>query len=620
MIIFSVVDFNSFIHPEWELDILAWNNDTTSGVEYWRRVLMSLSGAASFTGAMCVVLTTFGKLSCYFWGTINCILYGLFAFAYGYGGDAQLNIVFFLPMQFWGILTWKDHIDESNENTVQGRSLKIWEWILTLCFGVGIYFGFYYEIPKFVEAVGGEYLFYDNDTARILDAATNSLNIIGQLLSLYRFWEQWFFWITVDCLQIAMYAGIAGFGINFNILFMWCLFLTNALFGLALWVKRLYDDKKKKKYLKKLGSNENFISKEEDKKYKTGLIIDFFYPLTQSHHEFINKACNKCEKVYIVICERNQNEFPKTSLRRQWIEEIHQGSSIHKILIGKLVSDDIKDIEKFMMETIFDQIPKAEAHEFFQMFYSSENHGRLFLNALLGVTSSNIQYEFKLFDTFSFQVQNGKIICDKKNYLDLVHPVCRKYYVPRIVLLGPESCGKTTLAKKLAEYYDTPWVKEYGHDYCEEKLKNQPKSEIMENDPEVFYQWTDDDFIHISSEQSKLEDNLVGEANRFLICDTDSFTTNIWYERYMNKRLESLEDIHKVHAEKVAFFFYFLFNPKGLPFVQDGTRDGEKIREWMFDLFKKRLNEENKLFFVVAGTYDEMENQIKKHIQEMFYI
>lgn len=154
MIIFSVVDFNSFIHPEKELDILKWNNDELMGIEYWRRVLMSLSGAASFTGAVSVVLTTYGKLSSYFWGVINCILYGLFAFSYGYGGDAQLNIIFFLPMQFWGMYTWKDNIDETDER-VKSRKLGLIGWVLCLAFGFGISCAFYFEIPHFVTAIQG---------------------------------------------------------------------------------------------------------------------------------------------------------------------------------------------------------------------------------------------------------------------------------------------------------------------------------------------------------------------------------------------------------------------------------------------------------------------------------
>jgi nicotinamide mononucleotide transporter len=159
MVIFSIVDFNSLIYPERQLEILKWNNDEAMGIEYWRRVLMSLSGAASFTGAVCVVLTTYGKLSSYFWGVINCILYGLFAFAYGYGGDAQLNIVFFLPMQFWGMYTWKDSIDETDER-VNSRKLGILGWIVCLTLGFGVSCGFYFEIPHFVNAIQGKFLIW----------------------------------------------------------------------------------------------------------------------------------------------------------------------------------------------------------------------------------------------------------------------------------------------------------------------------------------------------------------------------------------------------------------------------------------------------------------------------
>jgi nicotinamide riboside transporter PnuC len=50
-----------------------------------------------------------------------------------------------------------------------------------------------------------------------------------------RYTDQWYFWIMNDILQIAMFSGVAGFGVNFNILFMWCLFLVNAFYGLYCW-------------------------------------------------------------------------------------------------------------------------------------------------------------------------------------------------------------------------------------------------------------------------------------------------------------------------------------------------------------------------------------------------
>ena len=107
VVTFNILDFNKITSKKSDTDdstLLKYTNDEKAGIEYWRRILMCLSAAAAFTGAMSVVLTTLGKISSLFWGIINCVLYGLYAFAYGYAGDAQLNIVFFLPMQYYGEL------------------------------------------------------------------------------------------------------------------------------------------------------------------------------------------------------------------------------------------------------------------------------------------------------------------------------------------------------------------------------------------------------------------------------------------------------------------------------------------------------------------------------------
>jgi nicotinamide mononucleotide transporter PnuC len=240
-ITFSIVNFNALIYPNSGLLILNWYNDEANGIEFWRRVIMELSGVASFTGVICVVLTTAGKITSYFWGIINCIFYGVFAFTYGYAGDAQLNIILFLPMQFIGIYLWEENLDDTQ--TAKSRSLKYWQWLaigmLTCGFGVA----FYYEIPVFAKALTGTYYFEGKLIPRILDSVANALSITAQILSLYRFWQQWIFWIAIDCIQIAMYAGIAGYGIQFNIMVMWILFLINATVGLYRWIGRYSDSK-----------------------------------------------------------------------------------------------------------------------------------------------------------------------------------------------------------------------------------------------------------------------------------------------------------------------------------------------------------------------------------------
>lgn len=234
-IVFSFIDFNYLTDPENNPSIYTVVNDRLYGVEEWRSQLMCVSGAASFTGVLSVVLTTKGKITSFFWGAINSLLFGLFSYAYGYAGDAQLNLFFFLPMQFVGIYCWGKNI---SDGTVRSQRLSVFQWIGCLAVSVGIAFAFYYEIPVFAESLTGIYYFEGFDFLRQLDSVNNALSIVAQILSIYQFSEQWYWWITVDCIQIAMYSGVAGYGIIINILVMWLLFLLNALAGCYAWHMR----------------------------------------------------------------------------------------------------------------------------------------------------------------------------------------------------------------------------------------------------------------------------------------------------------------------------------------------------------------------------------------------
>lgn len=94
-----------------------------------------------------------------------------------------------------------------------------------------------------------------------------------------------------------------------------------------------------------------------------------------------------------------------------------------------------------------------------------------------------------------------------------------------------------------------------------------------------------------------MEDNLAKHANRVLICDTNSFATEIWHERYVGYM--SL-DVAKVSAKSKADLY--LITDTDIPFVQDGTRDGEHQRENMHQRFVQELTHLRQKFIVVSGT------------------
>lgn len=170
--------------------------------------------------------------------------------------------------------------------------------------------------------------------------------------------------------------------------------------------------------------------------------------------------------------------------------------------------------------------------------------------------------------------------------------------IKKICIVGAESTGTTTMAKALAQHYQTVWVPEYGRIYSESKL-------YLKN----YEQWTTNEFVHIAREQSRMEDSLKELANGILICDTNAFATAIWHERYMGKKSKEVEQI----AKQRDYDLYLLTNVD-IPFVQDGTRDGEHIREWMHNRFESELQKQHVPYVVLSGSH---EKRLKKAIKQI---
>jgi NadR type nicotinamide-nucleotide adenylyltransferase len=162
----------------------------------------------------------------------------------------------------------------------------------------------------------------------------------------------------------------------------------------------------------------------------------------------------------------------------------------------------------------------------------------------------------------------------------------------RIALIGAESVGKTTLCEQLAAHYDTVWVAEYGREHWEKKIAEQGV-------PGEIPAWTDDEFIHIAEEQQRRENEAATRANRVLICDTNAFATATWFERYAGTRHP---DVDALGARDIVDLY--LIPSPDVPFMQDGVRDGEKIREWMHARFLELIRANGTPYVLITGAYD----------------
>ena len=89
----------------------------------------------------------------------------------------------------------------------------------------------------------------------------------------------------------------------------------------------------------------------------------------------------------------------------------------------------------------------------------------------------------------------------------------------KIVLFGPECTGKTTLAKQLAENYNTLWVPEFSRDYAENKLA---RNEAL----------TKKDVLPIAIGQMQLENSYSEKVTDLLFCDTNLLETKIYSDSH----------------------------------------------------------------------------------------
>jgi nicotinamide riboside kinase len=181
----------------------------------------------------------------------------------------------------------------------------------------------------------------------------------------------------------------------------------------------------------------------------------------------------------------------------------------------------------------------------------------------------------------------------------------------RVVLVGSESTGKTTLAHDLraalarrgGAFAETRWVPEYGRDYTIAKLA-QARARAAAGRlplPEMAdLVWTTRDFVAIAVEQNALEERCARITGQVLICDTDTLATAIWHERYLGARSP---DVEALVIQRPSL--YLLTHHDDVPFESDEIRDGEHLRAWMTGAFVARLRGTVHRVGLVRGTRDQ---------------
>ena len=318
---------------------------------------------------------------------------------------------------------------------------------------------------------------------------------------------------------------------------------------------------------------------------KRGLVIGKFMPLHYGHIALIEFAAAHCDEL-IVSMSSNSTDVISGELRLSWINESFKDQP--NIKAFNIADDFDNDALSLAERTQIWARRMQQVYPPINIVFSSEEYGIPFA-AALQAEYKNFDPERKLFPVSATQIRGNPF-----GYWNFIPKMVRPFYVKKICFYGPESTGKSAMAKRLAEYYQTEFVPEVAREI------------VSSNEFSV------DDIIKIGHAQTQRILNKTKTANKILFCDTDLITTQIYCRHYLSEVPSVLFKLEK----QINYAHYFLFDID-VPWVADGMRDLKESREEMFMVFKAELKKRNIAYQLVSGTYHEREKFLRSEIDQL---
>lgn len=193
-----------------------------------------IGSVAGIAGVLCVVLVAKGSIWNYLFGLVNVSMYAYISYKASLYGDAALNALYYLPMQFIGWWQWRRRGAAVSEAEAGGKSVQVkarrFSWNQRVALALGC--------MAAVVAVGFV-LQHFGDPQPFKDSTTTVLSIVAQALMALAFMEQWVLWIITNIVSVVMWVicvtrGEAHAGV---MVIMWSFYLLNSLNGLRVWMK-----------------------------------------------------------------------------------------------------------------------------------------------------------------------------------------------------------------------------------------------------------------------------------------------------------------------------------------------------------------------------------------------
>ncbi|RYY19517.1 MAG: cytidyltransferase-like domain-containing protein [Cytophagaceae bacterium] len=342
---------------------------------------------------------------------------------------------------------------------------------------------------------------------------------------------------------------------------------------------------------------------------RTGLVVGKFWPPHRGHQLLLETAAAQVTELLVLVYANPDDTQHPAPARAQWLRELYRGDDygqgphigptplrLHALPAVAVPPDAADDTthREFVRQWLARHNLRVE------VVFSSEAYGPGFA-AHLGAAHVAVDVPRQQVPTSGTQLRAALAgaAADFTAPASHIHPFVAAQYglvpttpVPRLVLLGAESSGKTTLAVALAEALGTAWVPEFGRTLHEQK------------NAQLDYE----DLVYIGRRQLELEDEATAQAQGWLICDTNAATTALYSYYYFHRCDFALQQMAQVCRQRYAHTFVCL---PTTPFQDDGWRGPEALRQFQHGAILMQLELLGIPYTLVDGTVEERVSKVR---------
>lgn len=341
-----------------------------------------------------------------------------------------------------------------------------------------------------------------------------------------------------------------------------------------------------------------------------GLVVGKFYPPHLGHLHVIEAAARHCAHVTVLVMAASSETIPLAERVRLLQVALASEPGVAVTGVRCDVPVDFGDPPVWRAQVAVMRAALArDGRPPVDAVFSSELYGPE-LAARLHARHVAVDPQRR-----EVPVSASQIRADPAQWWDYLIPAARIALAARVVVVGAESTGTTTVADMLAGHYRsrggswarTACVSEAGRDYTVSKWEQARAAAAAHGHPEPpleELEWAPADFDAIAAEQTRRENGAAAAGSPLVVCDTDAFATSVWERRYLGHAARGLQTW--ATALLPRHHLYLLTSHENVPWHDDGLREGDLAkRAAMTGWFIQALTAAGHSWVLLTGSLQE---------------